>query len=379
MKQHLLRILVNAALATIVGVGCSGDSGHAPTGAVPNESTSEPLAASGGTQPPRGPSPVTGGSNVPASSSDAGARGREGGDPEGPGVDGAPGGEPTLDAGTPELADAGGGEQVTDYSQPGAFADATMFENVGPNGNYTMFRPDASLGKDGFKHAVIGWANGIGTVPALYQETLTHIASHGFVIIGSNDPQTEAPAVMAGLDWLVEQNEVDGPLQGKLDVTSEGLVGYSWGGGAVIDASRRPHVKATACMHGMPPRQVDSFEAMHAPLLLFTSTGDTFVSAQGFVTPNYNASKVQTFYATLDDATAGHMYGLDSQGLEGCSDIGKALGFGDCRGAEAERGPVVAWFRLWLNDDQSAREYFYGDDCLLCADPWTMPQRKMWP
>lgn len=268
---------------------------------------------------------------------------------------------------------------VTDYSQPGAFTDAKMFTSVGPDGNYTVFRPDASLGKDGFKHPIIGWANGIGTTPDLYQETLTLIASHGFVIIGSNDTQAEEPVVAAGLDWLVEQDTTDGPFKDKLDVSSEGLIGYSWGGGAVIDASRRPNVKGTVCMHGMPPRAADSFDAMHAPLLLFTSTGDTFVTAEGYVTPNYNASKVQTFYATLDDPTAGHMYGLDAHGLEGCSDIGEALGFGACKGAEAERGPVIAWLSLWLKNDQNARKFFYGDDCILCSKPWTMPQRKMWP
>ena len=26
--------------------------------------------------------------------------------------------------------------------------------------------------------------------------------------------------------------------------------------------------------------------------------------------------------------------------------------------------------------DQGARKYFYGDDCVLCKAPWTMPQRK---
>lgn len=268
---------------------------------------------------------------------------------------------------------------VSDSSRAGAFADAKMFTNVGPEGNYTIFRPDSSLGKDGFKHPLIGWANGIGTTPELYQETLTLIASHGFVIVGSNDTQAEGPAISAGLDWLVEQNAVDGPFKDKLDVTREGLIGYSWGGGAVIDASRRPNVKGTVCMHGMPPREADGFDTMHAPLLLFTSTGDTFVTAEGYVTPNYNASKVQTFYATLDDPTAGHMYGLDAHGLDGCSEIGEALGFGDCRGAEAERGPVIAWLHLWLNDDQNARKFFYGDDCTLCTKPWTMPQRKMWP
>ena len=40
---------------------------------------------------------------------------------------------------------------------------------------------------------------------------------------------------------------------------------------------------------------------------------------------------------------------------------------------------MVAWLRLWVYNDQGARKYFYGDDCVLCKAPWAMPQRKNWP
>jgi hypothetical protein len=28
--------------------------------------------------------------------------------------------------------------------------------------------------------------------------------------------------------------------------------------------------------------------------------------------------------------------------------------------------------------DRGARKYFYGDDCILCQDPWLDPRRKNW-
>jgi len=264
---------------------------------------------------------------------------------------------------------------VSDYAQPGPFADAKAFADVGPSGNYLLYRPGASLGRDGFKHPIATWGNGIATTPDQYQQLLTYVASHGFVVIACKDTQAERACLSAGLDWLVQQNTAQGELAGKLDVQHEVAIGYSWGGGAAIDTSDRPNIKATISLHGMPPRGANAFESMHSPLLLFTSTGDSFVTASGYVTPNYNKSKVQTFYATLNDSTAGHLYVVDTDAV---SCVASAA-LGTCHGAEAERAPVVAWLRYWVCGDKAAEPFFFGEDCTLCKSPWTMPQRKLWP
>lgn len=263
---------------------------------------------------------------------------------------------------------------VSDYAEKGPFADAKMFRNTGPNGNYTVFRADASLGQGGFRHPIAAWGNGISTTPDQYAQTLTLIATHGFVIVACNDTQVERPCMSAGLDWLIEQ-DASGPMMGKLDITREVTIGYSWGGGGAIDTADRANVKATVSLHGMPPRGTDAFAKMHAPLLLFTSTGDTFVTAEEYVTPNYEESLVQTFYATLADTSAGHLYVAD-EGAAVC--LGAVLGLGRCQSAVVERAPTIAWLRLWACGDQNAKKLFYGDDCTLCRPPWTMPQRKMW-
>jgi dienelactone hydrolase len=183
----------------------------------------------------------------------------------------------------------------------------------------------------------------------------------------------ERACLSAGMDWLIEQND-SGEMQGKLDTSREVTIGYSWGGGAAIDASDRPNVKATVSLHGMPPRQNTAFGAMHAPLLLYTSTGDSFVTAAQYVTPNYDASQVQTFYATLEDASAGHLYVVDA-GATAC--LASFL-LGTCQGAVAEQASAIAWLRYWACGDTQAKRFFYGDDCLLCKSPWVNAQRKNW-
>jgi hypothetical protein len=34
--------------------------------------------------------------------------------------------------------------------------------------------------------------------------------------------------------------------------------------------------------------------------------------------------------------------------------------------------------RYWIYNDQGAKHYFYGNDCVMCVAPWTNPQRKNW-
>ncbi len=54
---------------------------------------------------------------------------------------------------------------TSDYGAVGPFPDAEMVSNVGPGGNYTLFRPGASLGQQGLVHPIAAWGNGITTTP----------------------------------------------------------------------------------------------------------------------------------------------------------------------------------------------------------------------
>jgi hypothetical protein len=242
---------------------------------------------------------------------------------------------------------------VTDYGANGPFATTTT-TGTGPDGMYTMVRP-TTLGDNGFKHPPATWGNGITTTPSLYPGLLGAIASHGIVIIASDSSNVTAKLMTDGLNWLLAQNTTAGIFQGKLDTDCAISIGYSLGGGAATDTGSHPKVVTTVSFHGLPGNSA----ALHGPLLLFTSKKDDFVTADGFVTPNYNASTVQTFYATL----------------VGAGDNGHLTPIFD---AGPERAPAIAWLRLWVYGDQAAREYFYGDDCILCKDPWAMPQRKNW-
>ena len=239
---------------------------------------------------------------------------------------------------------------VTDYGAYGPFTPVRIM-NTGPGGAYTMVRPEV-LGQNGFKHPLATWGNGIITTPAAYVILLDTIASHGFVIIASNSTNVTAQMMTSGLDWLIQQNTAPGEFQGMLDPARSVSIGYSLGGGAAVNTGSHPNVITTVSFHGLQ----GAAENLHGPLLLFTSTGDTFVSAAGYVTPTFNRSTVQTFYATL----------IGGDHLTPLNDAGP------------ERAPAVAWLRLWVYGDQAARVYFDGPNCILCTDPWTNPRTKNW-
>jgi hypothetical protein len=331
---------------------CACDAPHeGPTGAggVPGATGGSATGgASAGTSP--GGSTASGGGE--AGGAGGGATGGQAG----------AGGSPTQTAlpdGVPHSTSCTGMglPATTDYGALGPFTTVRI-DDTGPGGQYTMFRPESPGGANGFLHPPITWGNGIFTTPNAYVALLTTFASHGFVVIASNSTNVNASLMTAGLDWLLAQNTAGGELHGKLATDCAATVGYSLGGGAAIGSGTHPSVVTTVSFHGLQ----GAAESLHGPLFLLTSTTDGFVTKEGYTVPTYNRSTVvPTLMATLEvpgepPSNEGHLIPLNDAG--------------------EERAPAVAWLRYWVYDDQGARHYFFGNDCVLCQTPWVDLRRK---
>jgi len=243
---------------------------------------------------------------------------------------------------------------TTDYTAPGPF-DTTTDANVGPNGDCTVFRPDP-LDENGFLYSPVVFGPGIGMQATQMEGFLLSIASHGFVIIGTgvlsggpNDPNNLA-AMRDALDWLLEQNDQSGIYQNKLDVTRAVSMGYSVGGTAAVELGGHEAVATTVSIHGHV-----ATAALHGPLLQTSGTLDTV--GRPMQQQTFDQSQVQTFFGTVTGADHGYIQN-DNGGVE--------------------RPAIIAWLRYWIYGDTGAASYFYGDDCVMCTDPWTDPQRKNW-
>ena len=247
-----------------------------------------------------------------------------------------------------------------DYSDFGPF-ETTSEGNTGPDGTYTIVRPE-TLGENGFLHAPIIFGPGIGGAVSSMMGLLERIASHGFVIIGRQLDGGPGDAennrrMTDGLDWLIEQNTASGSVfEGKLAVDHAASMGYSVGGPGAVDIGGHEAIVTIVSIHG------HGAEAdLHGTLLLLGGTEDVMGDGLSWLAPTYEASQVPTLFSLVEGAD----HGYPGSTVDGVP-------------AGVETPAMIAWLRYWIYDDQGARDYFYGDDCVMCSSPWTNTQRKNW-
>ena len=277
-------------------------------------------------------------------------------------------GEASSDAGA-ETSPAGspdGGATtwpaVNDYAARGPFA-VTRESNTGPGAGYDIFRP-TQLGGDGRRHPIVSWANGtLFDIPD-YQKLLEHWASHGFLVICGHTNSTAGGAThKAGIDWLVGENaRAASAYFGRVDTTKIGAAGHSQGGGATIAAgSNKPG--PTGIVATLPLMPLLSFESdrtvvmrQTAPMLNINASMDN--RDPGGAVPN------QIFAGAQRELVQASYGGVHEDAMN-----------------VAMFRPTLAWFRLHLMADDSARALFYpGTTCGLCQDPaWKQVRHKNTP
>ena len=332
-------------------VGGTGGSGGGPGSGTGG-------AATGGTRAPGSGGASTGGRTADASAGVGGAA--DGGGLGGEVGRGGAGGQ-TGTGGDGGGTGGGGGvacgstlPAVTDYSAAGPFATTTD-SKTGPDGQCTIFRPK-TLGENGFLHAPIVFGPGIGMQATQLQGLLLGFASHGFVVIGTgvlnggpNDPANKS-AMQNALTWIIQQNSQSGTYQGKLAVKCAISMGYSVGGTAAVEIGGDPAVATVVSIHGHK-----ATAALHGTMLQTSGTNDTVGLPMQQYT--FDQSQVQTFMGTVTGADHGYIQ-QNNGGVQ--------------------RPAIVAWLRYWIYNDTGAKNYFYGDTCVMCTSPWTNPQRKNW-
>jgi hypothetical protein len=256
-------------------------------------------------------------------------------------------------AGTAGTGGSGGGSTfppVSDFGAPGPY-EAVTVNTTGPGNAFTLFRP-AQLGQGGVRHPIITWGNGTFVTPEAYAAFLTHLATHGFVVIASNNTNTGSGVQMLqGVDWLLQQNAAaSGDFAGKLDPNRIGATGHSQGGGGTINAGADPRIKTVVPIQPLPQTQ-----RLNGPMLLLCGKEDTTIDpitlCQNGV---YIPATVPTFFGIVSPVN--HFTPLATAGVL--------------------REPITAWFRLHLMGDESARSSFYGPSCKYCTDANWQVQRK---
>lgn len=279
------------------------------------------------------------------------------------GAPGEPGAVDGSEAGTlPNGGADGATPQSPSFPPVDDFAAKGPFETLSEptDADCTVYRP-VTLGEEGRLHPVIVWGNGTGTPTVeVYAGFFSHWASHGFIVAAAHTPTAgSGEEMLACLSWVEAQHTLsDGPYAGHVDLGNVGASGHSQGGGGALMVGRDPRVRATVPFQawtGSPAHVAGTEMEQTGPMFLVSGDADLIAPPDANQKPIFEASNVPTFWGTL----------------AGGDHVTIALG-----SVAPYLGPSVAWFRLHLMGDESARGLFYGEDCELCGDPAWASLRK---
>jgi hypothetical protein len=350
------------AITTIPSGGATGGGGAMGTGGTVGSTIAGGGSGAGGT------TIGTGGRGRGGASGTAGsARGGTSAGSSGAGTSAAP-----ADAGVLTEAGATGANctvgqwPTADPSKAGPYKTITENE-VGPQaGNapdggtaprFTMFRPD-NLAEVDLCHPVITWGNGTGATPNMYGTLLKNFASHGFVVIASNNTNvgrgTPAPMIV-GVTWVLEQNEdPSSKLFHRIDTTHIGATGHSQGAMATTQASGDSRITASVPIEGASAQR-----NLHGPAMFFCGGQDTTVGCTGAQSALAAVTTLPAMYAELISVDHGSWMSR-----------GSTLSVADTA--------FTAWMRVHLMGDTALRSWFYGASCKLCTDTaWNIDRKNM--
>ena len=248
-----------------------------------------------------------------------------------------------------------GGEIEAKYLSMGThevkYAEA---EAPGDWKKFEAFYP-AGLETEENAYPVVVFANGTGVAASKYKALFRHMASWGFIVLGSEDPSTcTGASAEAALVWLLEQNsDPDSVFYQKVDRSHIGISGHSQGGVAVFNAvSEQPHGGLYTCAVSLSPTEWALAMAIGLDYDPSTMTTPTLILAapeNDVITPD----GVKSLAGVIPAGTV--------RALRPGMDHGKMLYSAD--------GYVTAWFMWQLQGDQDAAKAFVGESPEILDNP----------
>ena len=217
------------------------------------------------------------------------------------------------------------------------------------------------------KTPVVVFCNGTGVKTSCYKPILRHLASWGFIAIGTEEEHSFSgfSAEMC-IRYLMRLNEMaqlpDGglnPFFEKIDFNRVGITGHSQGGAAVLNAiTETPHASIYRCAYAISPTNKDlahaflwDFDAtkVTVPTVLMAGTGP--IDAKLVI----NLQQLQEIYNDLLQAPFRMMARRKN------ADHGQMLYSTD--------GYMTAFFCWQLLQHDDAQKAFAGADAELCHNP----------
>lgn len=244
---------------------------------------------------------------------------------------------------------------------------------------YTLYRP-ADLDRIHGRLPVVVMGNGAcrhrTNLELLSASTL--LAAHGFLVVAVGgvdetvrDDGAAAPEVITdGITWAERENRRHGSdLRNRIDTKRVAVAGHSCGGIEAMVAGADRRVRSVISMNsgffadGTLGYDRENLANLHSPVLFLDGGPDDVAYTNS--TENFELVTVPAVHAT--NPGAGHVgfwYGTRD-------------GNPDYELMTEAVTVLVNWLDFTLNDNRTARAYFLGPDCGLCAAPsWTVAARN---
>ena len=252
-----------------------------------------------------------------------------------------------------------GGELEARYLQMGSYEVSNLKMDVMENFKcYEIWYPTEITSTDRKFPAVI-FANGTGVKASSYTPVLEHLASWGFVVIGTEEEYSwNGFSCEMCLRLLMKVNEIEdypiadpNPFYGKIDLENIGLSGHSQGGvgvfNAATDTAHKHMYKAIFSASPTSMALAHNLEwdydvtGLDIPVFLASSTGN---ADENLVV---NLEGLREIYDAIPSDTKLMLRRNDA-------DHGDMLSFAD--------GYMTAWFLWQLQGDSDAARAFVGKE-----------------
>lgn len=248
-----------------------------------------------------------------------------------------------------------GGELEAKYLAMGSHAvKYTQAEAPGDWKKFTAWYPE-ELENGGGTYPAVVFVNGTGVGASRYKALFRHLASWGFIVLGSEDPSTcTGASADATLSWLLTEAEnPDSVFYQKVDTARIGISGHSQGGVGVFNAvNEQPHGHMYTCAVSLSPTEWALAVAIgmnYDPGKIAIPTLVLAAAENDVITPD---GVVSLFEEMKSDKVTALRAGMDH---------GKMLYSAD--------GYVTAWFMWQLQGDQDAAKAFVGESPEILNNP----------
>jgi predicted dienelactone hydrolase len=277
------------------------------------------------------------------------------------------------------LQGLGGLAVAQDLSLPGQYAAGTSTVTVTRSNGSTfsalLYYPsttggaNAPIASGGSPFSAISFGHGFLQDPARYFGTMTHLATHGHIVIASTSETGILPNhtnfsndMRQTLTYLTNRNNNGAdPFFGRVDTNNYGMFGHSMGGGAgLLAAAADNRIKAYAGLAAAitNPSPQPLMPQLRIPVAMLTGDEDGIVNYNTNTVPLYNAAVAPKLFPLID---GGYHVGFQDTPYPIFPDSGSLPA---AQQLAITRSYLTSYFGLYLKNDQSKWRGIWGPEAL---------------